>query len=93
MGVMMVTGNWEEECCQSIAGRWEEECASANLVTEISSAGFRKTGRGAIPVLRYELNSMTFDCFAVQYIHEGYAVHACLLCGDYILAMVRLVFR
>jgi len=49
VGVMMVTGNWEEECCQSIAGRWEEECASANLVTDIWSAGIRKTGPGRHP--------------------------------------------
>ena len=30
------------------------------------------------PCFDIKLNSMTFDDFAVQYIHEGYAVHACL---------------
>ncbi|MGM4879814.1 hypothetical protein [Rhizobium leguminosarum] len=40
-GRVMVTDNWEEECCQSIATRWEEECAAANLVTDKASAGIR----------------------------------------------------
>ncbi|MBY5567584.1 hypothetical protein HFO55_10040 [Rhizobium leguminosarum] len=63
----MVTDNWEEECCQSIAARWEEECAAANLVTDKASAGVQLIpGRGAIPVLRCAVNSMTNEYCAVQ---------------------------
>ena len=51
MGVIRVTDNWEEECCQSIGGRWEEECAAPNLVTKIIFAGFRNPGGDAIPCL------------------------------------------
>jgi hypothetical protein len=28
VGLLILTGNWEEECCQSTKERWEEECAS-----------------------------------------------------------------
>jgi hypothetical protein len=34
VGVVMVTDNWEEECCQSIGARWEEECADPNSYYE-----------------------------------------------------------
>lgn len=63
----MVTDNWEEECCQSIATRWEEECAAANLVTDKASAGIRlEPGRGAIPRFDVLINSMTNEYCAVQ---------------------------
>ncbi|RFB95274.1 hypothetical protein B5K11_10030 [Rhizobium leguminosarum bv. trifolii] len=56
----MVTGNWEEECCQPIIARWEEECAATNIVTDNEVRGRpAEPGRGAIPVLDVCLNSMT----------------------------------
>jgi len=66
-GRMIMTGNWEEECRQSIATRWEEECATANLVTDRGSVGFRQSRAGA-PSPRFDIsvNSMTNDYFAVQ---------------------------
>ncbi len=52
MGVIRVTDNWEEECCQSIGGRWEEECASPNFCYEDHLRRLpEKRGRGAIPCL------------------------------------------
>lgn len=64
---MKMTGNWEEECRQSIAARWEEECATANLVTGKGPAGIRRSRAGA-PSPRFDIsvNSMTNDSFAVQ---------------------------
>lgn len=66
-GRMIVTGNWEEECRQSIAARWEEECAAASLVADKGSVGFRQSRAGA-PSPRFDIsvNSMTNDYFAVQ---------------------------
>ncbi|PKA39774.1 hypothetical protein CWR43_31500 [Rhizobium sullae] len=52
VGVMLVTDNWEEECCQSIGGRWEEECAAPNSVTDIISTGV-PVNRDGLPRPRF----------------------------------------
>lgn len=51
VGVMLVTDNWEEECCQSIGGRWEEECAAPNFVADIIC--WHPVNRAGLPYPRF----------------------------------------